>query len=544
MGTTTAPPSPPRSLTPPCAPLPLSALDELCRARASEEACRAEAEAAVARASEACAARLEASARADGAAADADRFRHKYEKYKGLYTPLYEQLVRDRAARKRALAGEPGGGHAGEQPHRRARPAAPQEAPQGKWEVEAQAAEPVQVARATPLPLPLPLPACSPLLPTGPSPARQPSPPAPPRAAFDTVQSDWLPVARGEDGDADERQSPAAVAPAAAHAAAPEPQAFAAAETGAPAADGGPEWKRARHTPRVPALAPGPAAAAAPAPAPSGRPASGPGSDVTQCCDAAAAGRACPHRRGALVQLPFAPPPLPPPARPAPAVTPALSAPMATGRWRVRAAAAARADGEGFISDAAFLPAAPPVQPKPPRPADPGAYRYLFTPPPPAEAGADGVKDAGAGEGEGEGAMPFALASLPPHARTNWSLEPRPRRGAGEQAPRAADAGGGAAAVPPRRALPEVLFDVERRKAVRAAMPTFECAECTRFYDALGLPAPGSCSHAKGGEGPSREAMRQQAGRHRAHWQPALTPAGFWNLGFDPTQPAASNKSQ
>ena len=241
---------------------------------------------------------------------------------------------------------------------------------------------------------------------------------------------------------------------------------------------------------------------------------------------------------------------------------------MVTGKWRMRTAAVARSnmeDGVGcFLSDLPLLPrtAAPgnaagsgETAKKKPRLQD-GANtsnivavdNFLFsTPPGPRLPRArEGVENRpGAGD---DGAPAQQVASPHKYARTNWSLEPR-RKGkaaAGQEPPAAR----GAQRAEPA-AAPEDVRDVERRRTVRAAMQTFECAECTRFYDALGLPAEGTakracrCAPGGGGEVPvSREGVRQQVGRHRAHWQPALTPAGFWNLGFDPTQqPAGSGLS-
>jgi hypothetical protein len=121
-----------------------------------------------------------------------------------------------------------------------------------------------------------------------------------------------------------------------------------------------------------------------------------------------------------------------------------------------------------------------------------------------------------------------ALVSPPqPPGLTRWIIE-----GGREavHAPRAAAACGVGA-------LAEPLRDVERRKAVRAEMLAHECVECARFYDAMEYAAgderrKGACGHA--GK-VTREEQRAAAGRHRSNWQPALTPNGFWNLGFDPT---------
>jgi hypothetical protein len=287
--------------------------------------------------------------------------------------------------------------------------------------------------------------------------------------------------------------------------------------------------------------------------------------DATQCCDRAARGLPCEHTAAR------APPPaFQPVAAAAPAAPPhssELLPVIAPGKWRMRNAAVARSnmeDGVGvFLSDVPLLPrpAAPgemagsgETTKKKPRLQD-GANTsnivddFLFSTPsgPPALPRArEGVENRpGAG---GDCAPAPRVASPPQHGRTNWSLEPR-RKGKAAAGQEPQPAGGAQRAEP--AAVAGDVRDVERRRTVRAEMQTFECAECSRFYDALGLPTEEAakracrCAPAGGGEVPmSREGVRQHVGRHRAHWQPALTPAGFWNLGFDPTQqPAGSGMS-
>lgn len=113
--------------------------------------------------------------------------------------------------------------------------------------------------------------------------------------------------------------------------------------------------------------------------------------------------------------------------------------------------------------------------------------------------------------------------------------------------------------------------EVVRKKAARELLPAYECEECKKFYSALhswgaagGLGLP-TCGHAApnqtgatgssggiaattaaaGGGGTSEgvDAGQQQlgvhqlvqnAGRHRAKWQPPSTPPGFWHIGFTP----------
>jgi hypothetical protein len=106
---------------------------------------------------------------------------------------------------------------------------------------------------------------------------------------------------------------------------------------------------------------------------------------------------------------------------------------------------------------------------------------------------------------------------------TRWAVEPRqPERQRGEAEPPGQR--------PPPRPSVEGERDVERRKAVRQEMPAFECVECKRYYDAAadvyGAQRRGPCNHASD--------RAEAAGRHRGY-EPAYTPEGFWNLGFDPT---------
>jgi hypothetical protein len=239
--------------------------------------------------------------------------------------------------------------------------------------------------------------------------------------------------------------------------------------------------------------------------------------------------------------------------------------PIVPGKWQKRNAAIAIDAGEDFrfLTDAPLLPRAKQTSPdvavgggvKKPRLREGGNANntargrggqsdidFLFsTPPPAARVGIEGMENQPAEE------VADAAAALPSPPKgekgrtTNWSLEPRKKQQPAGDAEPGARSGGGAAAVPEAADVRHI----ERRKDVRAGMATFECAECRGFYDALGLPPAGGergqCKHQMQGHDATREAVRQQVSRHRTHWQPALTPAGFWNLGFDPTQqPAVS----
>ena len=257
-----------------------------------------------------------------------------------------------------------------------------------------------------------------------------------------------------------------------------------------------------------------------------------PSSEVTQCCAAAARGQPCAHRAGGWghpVPVPraAAPPPAPPPQLPPPAVP-------AEKPWRKRGAAAA-----GFLTDPVPRSSAKRDRPAAAPAAGDDDARYLFTPPP-------DDADAAAAPGPARPPValrdcsPLALPSPPSGARTVWTLEaaaPQPRAGGGRRARPANE----------RPAPPGGRYaEVERNRDARAAMPAFECVECAGFYAAMGVHgAPQQpCSHGRGGPaaapGPtSHEEHLKHVGRHRAQWAPALTPAGFWDIGFadDPAPP-------
>jgi hypothetical protein len=73
--------------------------------------------------------------------------------------------------------------------------------------------------------------------------------------------------------------------------------------------------------------------------------------------------------------------------------------------------------------------------------------------------------------------------------------------------------------------------EVVRRKADRAALPSFTCEECDSFYAAAertGVQRPqGACTHCPG---------LGDRSRHRAKWAPPPAPVGYWNLGFGTQQ--------
>jgi hypothetical protein len=248
-----------------------------------------------------------------------------------------------------------------------------------------------------------------------------------------------------------------------------------------------------------------------------------PSSEVTQCCTAAARGQPCAHRGGGWghpVPVPRAhAPPAPPPQLPPPAVP-------AEKPWRKRGAAAT-----GFLTDP--VPRSSAKRPAPAPAAGDDDARYLFTPPP-DDADAAAAPGAARPPVALRDCSPLALPSPPSGARTVWTLEaaaPQPRAGGGRRARPANE----------RPAPPGGRYaEVERNRDARAAMPAFECVECAGFYAAMGMQgAPQPCSHGRGGAaaaapGPtSHEEHLKHVGRHRAQWAPALTPAGFWNIGFD-----------
>ena len=524
----------------------LSALDDLATARRAAEEARGEAAACRAAASAAEVARTEAQARADAKSVEAAALRSKYDHYKHLYTELY---ARDLGAAKLAGKGGPKKGASAAFASPSLRVGTAERAPHGsgqditpaRGEAEGNAgnggSEHMQALLAHPTAMP----------PPSVSPTRAAEPPTDAAGSQATAAAcagiDFAAALR-PDGDA-QPATAAALGCDALHAAAGEGMQLDAAPRGVPSPE--------RVAAVLPPCAEDPITV-----------------DATQCCDRAARGLPCEHVAAR------APPAagFQPAAAPVAAAQPqssALPAVMATGRWHMRTAAVARSNMEGgvgcFLSDLPLLSrtAAPGdaagsggAAKKKPRLRD-GANTsnmvddFLFSTPsgPPALTRVrvlQGVEDRGGEGGDCPAAPP--VASPHKYSRTNWSLEPR-RKGLAAAAAKEQQqpAGGGQRPETGAAGVADVR-DVERRRTVRAAMQTFECAECSRFYDALDLPSEEAAKRGcrcgpGGGEAPvSREGVRQHVGRHRAHWQPALTPAGFWNLGFDPTQqPAGSGLS-
>lgn len=71
------------------------------------------------------------------------------------------------------------------------------------------------------------------------------------------------------------------------------------------------------------------------------------------------------------------------------------------------------------------------------------------------------------------------------------------------------------------------FVEVVRNREERAALPAFDCAECARYYAALG-------------DAVSAEQIaeqKQKCSRHRARYQPFETPDDFWRLSFPDSAP-------
>ena len=115
--------------------------------------------------------------------------------------------------------------------------------------------------------------------------------------------------------------------------------------------------------------------------------------------------------------------------------------------------------------------------------------------------------------------------------------------------------GGTGEGAPPLHPLPAYKYQaVVRKRDERERLQAVECPECRGFYDAtlswgtLGLPpacthmqqqqqqqapsggGPGAAAEGAGAGGVSRDALRQEAGRHRYVYQPPSTPVGYWNM--------------
>ena len=500
-----------------------SAQDALATAQAAAAEARAEAAAARAAATAAESARLVAEATAEVQSALAAQLQSKYTRYKQLYSELYNRSAR----REGRNGGTPPAPRASHMP----KPADGDAASGGASGAQQRAAAPPG-AMFTPIAA-MPLPSISPPLPSGGPPPVQPAAAA--GCAHDAQDAQAVAVVSGPQPAlaVPLHPAPPVILPIPHATAAVVPPVRHAIAEAASCGDNG-------------------LAVASPPASPSGAASL----DATQCCDRAARGLRCEHRAGqeaaaaavAMAALPAAPPIVP-------------------GKWQKRNAAIAIDAGEDFrfLTDASLLPRAKQTSPgaavgggvKKPRLREGGNANntargrggggqsdidFLFsTPPPAARVGIEGVENQPAEE------VADAAAALPSPPKgekgrtTNWSLEPRKKQQPAGDAEPGARSGGGVAAVPEAADVRHI----ERRKDVRAGMVTFECAECRGFYDALGLPPAGGergqCKHQMQGHDATREAVRQQVSRHRTHWQPALTPAGFWNLGFDPTQqPAVS----
>lgn len=100
--------------------------------------------------------------------------------------------------------------------------------------------------------------------------------------------------------------------------------------------------------------------------------------------------------------------------------------------------------------------------------------------------------------------------------------------------------------------------EVVRLKDARSRMPAFECAECQRFYAALERSGSFEAAMAAGvtlrrcGHEDSRGAgttvvraeVVANAGKHRYHHEPPLTPAGFWDIAFSPAEAVTEVRHQ
>uniref|UniRef100_A0A0G4FL11 DNA endonuclease activator Ctp1 C-terminal domain-containing protein n=1 Tax=Chromera velia CCMP2878 TaxID=1169474 RepID=A0A0G4FL11_9ALVE len=115
----------------------------------------------------------------------------------------------------------------------------------------------------------------------------------------------------------------------------------------------------------------------------------------------------------------------------------------------------------------------------------------------------------------------------------------------GADVPAAAAAAGGGGAVP----WPH--YRVVRNKEERAKLMGVDCTQCADFYDAIGeVGCAGGCTHGGprgGGEpagGGGAADLKQNFSRHRFLQAPTETPAGFWKVGFSPSQATASGTQQ
>lgn len=137
---------------------------------------------------------------------------------------------------------------------------------------------------------------------------------------------------------------------------------------------------------------------------------------------------------------------------------------------------------------------------------------------------------------------PTSAAGLPPAAGASTSVptakrpRPAPAKWADVKKQRAAGTAvftpsSGPAAVAVRSTDKEnrefAHVEVVRNREARAALPAHDCAECARYYAALGdmVSAEQVAEH------------KRACSRHRARFQPYETPDDFWRLSFPDSEP-------